>query len=148
MSISATASLACQRAVYTALNGLLTDPTTNATVPVYDEPPETAGFPYVQLGPCITTPQNRFGRRGRMALFQIDVWGRSGPDAAQSGWYESKMIAGQIEELLDWTQPESSDGWDFVDCQFHRSHEKTEADGITRHLILEYQMLLEVTTAP
>ena len=148
MTLTATADLACQRAVYTALNGTLLDPTTNAAVPVYDEPPESAGFPYVQLGPCITSPQNRFGRRGRIVLCQIDVWTRSGTDSAQSGWYEGKVIAGQIEALLDQTQPAASDGWNFVDVEFHRSHQKTEADGITRHLILEYQMFLELTTGP
>jgi hypothetical protein len=138
-------SLAAQRAIYTALNGNLTDPTTSGVVPVYDEPPENAAFPYVTIGPCITTPRNTFGRRGRQLIAQIDVWSRSGPDAAQDGWLEAKTIGGEIDALLDWTTPAASDGWNFVGCQFERSQEKREPDGITRSLVMEYRLWVETT---
>jgi hypothetical protein len=148
VSITAAASLACQRAAYTALHGALTDPNGGAVVPVYDEVPEDAAFPYVAIGPAVSTPQNRFGRRGRLVIQQLDVWTRSGPDAAQDGWAEAKGIAAQIEELLDWTQPATSDGWVFTDCLMHREQEKREPDGITRCVVCEYQFRLEVAVAP
>src|SRR5690348_5773784 len=94
-------TIATQRALYTALNGVLTDPEGGGIVPVYDEPPETAGFPYITLGSATTTARNTFGNPGRLVMAQLDVWTRSGPDAGQDGWLQAKTIAGEIDFILD-----------------------------------------------
>ena len=146
MSETTMASLAVQRRVYAALDTHLTDPVTSAVVPVYDQVPETAGFPYVQLCSAAETPRNTFQHTGRTVVFQIDVWTRSGADAAADGWYQAKQIAGQIDVLLDATIPAASDGWTFVSCLFDSSKESQLSDGMTRRVTLEYRVLLETTT--
>lgn len=138
-------TLASQRAMYALLNGAVVDPTTSAQVPVYDEPPEDAVFPYIVVGTALNVHRNTFGNPGRTVTQQLDVWGRSGPDAAQDGWLQGKSIAGAVDFLLDGASLTDSDGWHFVGCLFNRSNEKRESDGITRHLILEYTVWLEAS---
>ena len=139
------ASLAVQRAVYTALNGALTDPVSSAAVPVYDQVPDNIAFPYVQMCTAAETASNTFGRTGRSVLYQVDVWTRSGTDAAADGWYQAKNIAGQVDSLLDDTFPAPSDGWTTIIIQFESSRESELADGITRRVMMEYRALLETT---
>lgn len=145
MSETTMAALATQRRIYAALSGHLTDPVGAAPVPVVDQPIENQPFPYVQLMSFIETPRNTFNHTGRTVLAQIDVWTRSGTDAAQDGWGQGRTIAGQIDVLLDATIPGASDGWTFTFCQFDSSKDRPLADGLTRGITLEYRVWLETT---
>lgn len=137
------ASLAVQRAIYTALNGHLTDPVTSAGVPVYDQVPDNITFPYVEMCSAAETARNTFQHTGRSVLFQVDVWTRSGTDATADGWYQAKNIAGQIDSILDDSFPAPSDGWATVIIGFESSKESELADGMTRRVMMEYRALLE-----
>lgn len=135
MSTSATA---VQRAFYAALAGNL------AGVPVYDEPPETASLPYVTIGEAVETQRNAFGRTGRKVSATIHVWTRSGGDFSQGGFAQGLGIAGTIDALLDDAALDlSADGWADVSCDFQQSQTLRDPDGVTRHVVLTYEVLVE-----
>ena len=135
MSTSATA---VQRAFYAALAGNL------AGVPVYDEPPETASLPYVTIGEAVETQRNAFGRTGRKVSATIHVWTRSGGDFSQGGFAQGLGIAGTIDALLDDAALDlSADGWADVSCDFQQSQTLRDPDGLTRHVVLTYEVLVE-----
>jgi len=146
MSETSLAGLAVQRVTYAALHGALTDPVTSAVVPVVDQPTETSAFPYVELTTFIETGRDTFNHTGRSVLATIDVWSRSGPDAAQDGWGQARQIAGQIDVLLHASVHAPSDGWTFVSYLLDTTQDRPLSDGITRAVTLEYRVLLETTT--
>lgn len=132
-----TSAEAVQAAFYTTLSG-------NVGVPVYDEPPETTDLPYVTIGEAVETLRNTMGRTGRKVSATIHVWARSGGDSSQGGFAQGLGIAGQIDALLDnATLNLSADGWDAVACDFQQLQTLRDPDGITRHIVLTYEVLAE-----
>lgn len=132
------ASEAVQRITYARLTAIGALP-----YPVYDEPPESPGFPYVTIGEAIESARNTFGRTGRSVLATVNVWSRSGPDAAQDGFGEALGIAGLIDGLLDDYEPADTDGWHVDVVAFEQSQNLRDPDGITRRVLLQYRFLVE-----
>jgi hypothetical protein len=84
------------------------------------------------------------GKTGRSVLMNVDVWSRSGPDAAQDGFAEAHTVAGLIDGILDNTAPSlAADGWVCVICQLERSQPVRDNDGVTRLVRMQYRWLVE-----
>lgn len=147
MSETALASEAVQRQFNALLATHLTDPVTNAVVPVVDQPGENQAFPYVQLCAFPEQARDTFNHVGRTVMAQVDVWIRQGPDGATDGWGQARNIAGQVDVILNsGALPAPSDGWTFTGVLFHSSKDRALGDGMTRCVMLEYTVWLETTT--
>lgn len=126
-----------------AIYGILTSDEwlMNQVTGVFDFVPDNQSFPYVQIGEFTTGPFQTFDRYGQEVTVTIHVWSqRIGPNAYQ-GMTQIDNIMNSIQRLLARTFFPVQ-GWGDVGCWGDFETTQLQSDGITRHGILRYRMLL------
>ena len=127
------------KAVYSALtaNGTLLTKITG----VYDHVPQDIGgnenvFPYVNIGEDVVTEYDTDAVLGGSVSITVHAWSR------YYGKKEVKDIMGEIYATLHRAEF-SETGFRFISCDFESSQTLLDADGLTRHGILTFRILIE-----
>lgn len=108
---------------------------------VFDFVPDNENYPYVQIGEATTGPFETYDRYGQEVTLTIHVYSqRVGPNAYQ-GMKQIDDIMNRVQMLLARTYF-PVDGWGDVGCWGDYEQTLLESDGITRHGILRYRMLV------
>jgi hypothetical protein len=111
-----------------------TDSAGNLKDGIYDGVPNSAKYPYINIGDLIETPFNTFGRSGRRVTITLHVWSQ------YSGYKEALTIYGRINELVD-GQEFTLNGHTFILSRFEQAEPMLDADGITRHIPIQYEVI-------
>ena len=114
----------------TALAGILGGPK------VYDEPPQSAAFPYVTLGEMRVADYSTGSEPGEEHQLTLHAWSRQG------GTREAHLIAGQLLQALD-DAPLALTGHTLVNFRFSLADIKREADGRTYHALVRFRAVTE-----
>lgn len=128
-----------QQAIYGILTG--DAQLMSKVVGVFDFVPDNNNFPYISIGEFTTNPFETMDRYGQEVTSTIHVWSqRIGPNAYQ-GMMQAENIMEDVQRLLARSYIEI-DLWGTVGCWGDYSQTLVESDGITRHGILRYRLLL------
>ena len=127
-----------QQAVYTRLVAQL------PTVNIYDDAPGQPdgipenNFPYIVIGDDTEVPWDTDDVLGMSLTITLHVWSR------YRGKKECKALLGNIYTALHRQAANlSATGYTFVDCLFEFSNILDQNDGITRHGVCRYRLLME-----
>tara|TARA_R110002072_G_scaffold100778_3_gene222007 strand:- start:614 stop:982 length:369 start_codon:yes stop_codon:yes gene_type:complete len=112
-------------AVYAKLNAAL-------SVTVYNGAPQNAALPYVDIDDYSQSDWSSKTSVGTEAEIRVHVWHEDRDTCAS--------IMSSIRAALDRVELTIS-GNSFVDCQYSRSRSFTDADGVTRHGVVDFQIL-------
>jgi hypothetical protein len=126
-----------QQAIYTRLTGYTA--LMAIAKAVFDDVPQDiadTSFPYVQIGDDTTIPFNTHSSVGGEHTITIHSWSR------YRGKSEIKRIQAQIYAALD-RYALSVSGGTMVNCEQEFSTSFLDADGITRHGISRYRVILD-----
>jgi hypothetical protein len=128
------ATLAVQQ---TFLQILTTDPELSEKISgVFDSVKQDQAFPYVTIGEGFSNPFNSFEHPGEEVVPTIHIWSR------YKGFKEGQEIAADIHRLLT-NKTIEVEGYGNVDCFFDNSETMRDTDGITRHIMLRYRLLIQ-----
>jgi hypothetical protein len=124
-----------QKAIFTALDGNITDVNSAAIGGVYDDVPEGAAYPYVVIGE--ETQENVSTKSSDLHehTLTIHVWSQ------YRGRREIKEIMAQVYDLLH-DQSLSVTNAVLVDLKQEFSRDLVEGDGITRHGIMRFRAVV------
>lgn len=127
-----------QQAVYTRLNNVtaITDAVTGiyTKAPQPDAPEDDAAFPYITIGPIISTPQDTKDDNGIMALVDVHIWSRSQSALSWRG------IAGDVYDALQ-KYALTVTGANVIDCRFDSETDfQDPEDGRTWHLVMTWRI--------
>jgi hypothetical protein len=126
--------LAVQTAIHTALNG---DPTLGAMVTgIYDSVPQDTAYPYVTVGEDNHNEWDTNTTLGSDCTITIHTWSR------KRGSKETKTIQGAIYDTLHRSDL-SVTGYKIDLTDFVSSQSFTDSDGLTRHGVQTFRMLIE-----
>lgn len=105
---------------------------------VYDSVPETQKFPYIVVGEDDVNEWDTSSTFGADIVCTISIWSRD------RGKKETKEIQGKIYEALH-TQQDSAifSGYDVVSIVWQNSTSFLESDGLTRHGISTFRLLID-----
>lgn len=103
---------------------------------VYDQPPEEAQHPYVDLGQGIETPRNTLAEAGAEAVQTLHVWSR------QRNFAEGLQIVGRLRELFD-HQPLTVAGHHLVSVRHEMTQTLRDPDPEIRHLPVRFRITTE-----
>lgn len=121
---------ALQQAIYAYLNGFAGLPS------VYDEVPPNPTFPYIAIGDDTHVPFDTDDSLGSEAIVTIHTWSR------YRGRKEAKTIQGIIYQRLT-RAPIPVTGFALVTIEFDYSEVLVDPDGITRHGVQRFRVLLD-----
>jgi hypothetical protein len=114
------------------------------TINIYDDSPgqpdgkPAVNFPYIVLGDDTGVPWDTDDVLGTEATITLHVWSR------YRGKKECKTLLGLIYTALHRQAANlSATGYTFVDCLFEFSTVMDQNDGITRHGVCRYRLLIE-----
>jgi hypothetical protein len=125
------AILPVQAQVYTTLAN---DPALKALSPVFDEVPTKAVFPWVLITDIREKPDDTLGTVGRALVVGLDAWSQV------EGFQELEQIAEEVIRLLDIDTLPDPTGWTTDHSLYLSGFFDREADGITRHVRLEFDI--------
>lgn len=128
-------------ALTAALDGSGSPPNspTGATVPVYDDVPQNAAFPYVELGDDTQALDwSAVAHEGEEISFTIHTWSR------YRGKKEALQIMGAVKAALQ-NAKLSVTGWHLAGLRLDYSTIFTDADGKTRHGVSRFRALLRTS---
>lgn len=127
------ASSALQKAIYTALQ---TDAGLTALVGdrVYDVPPASATFPYVNLGDASFYPERQDGFSRRVEAITVHCWTRD-----QLRRQPCKAICDAIAAALDMSNLALDDPFGLSRLELTLSRVMDDPDGITKHGVLQFE---------
>lgn len=134
------ARLAVQRALYAALAG---DATLLALAEgVYDDVPQDAVPPYVQLGEMTETPWHTFGRKGWQVVATLRTWTQG-----TAGFAEGAAVQARLTELLDDTDALAStlttEGFHHVRTRAEISEAQRDPDGVSRQVPSNFRVWVQ-----
>lgn len=117
---------------------LLADQALSAAISnrIYDSVPQDATFPYVTIGEDIHSAWDTHYEVGSWVSITIHVWSR------HKGKQETKSIQGLIYNALHRVSL-SSPGFNFTAVDFDSSQSFLDADGLTRHGVSTFRVLVE-----
>lgn len=131
--------IAAQSAIYSKL-------TNNAdimsrVVGIFDAVPQTENgsdteFPYITIGEAVHSEWDTDNTIGNDVSVTIHVWSR------YRGRRETKEIQGMIFNALH-RQDLTYEGFDFISIDFEASQSFLDADGLTRHGIQTFRILID-----
>lgn len=124
-------STAIQQAIFTRLKNYAP-----LTVPVYDDVPQGADFPYVSIGDDTLIPFDQDACLGAEATVTLHTWSR------ERGRKQTKMIQGVLYDALH-RYALQVDGSHTVDCLWEMSESFLDPDGHTRHGVSRFRVLLQ-----
>lgn len=122
------AELEIQKAIYSALDSAL-------SVPVYDDVPDNAAAPYVVIGADTLVAFDTDDGSGFEATLTIHSW------SVYRGRKEIKELQGAIYDALHRAELSIS-GYNFLGCDSEFSESLLEADGVTRHGVQRFRILI------
>lgn len=122
------AELEIQKAVFTRLNNAL-------SVPVYDAVPDNAVAPYVVIGDDTLIEFDSDLLNGFEATVTIHTW------SVYRGRFEVKQLMGLIYNALHRAEL-NVQGYNLVGCDCEFSETFLESDGVTRHGIQRFRILI------
>lgn len=128
--------LAVQSAIYTALinHSPLMSLATGGVLDDVEQ--DKADFPYVTIGEAQHNDWSTDTESGHEVTCMIHVWSR------QPGRRETKLIQGAIYAALH-RAALTYDDVDFIDCQFVSSESFIDPDGLTRHGVQQFRILID-----
>jgi len=131
-------SLGVAAAVYAALNGQLSigSGSPPETVPVYDDVPQGADYPYVVIGDQIDQPMDGVVARRDDTLLYLSVW------STEPGQKQVKTIMGDISRLLHRRRLPMAAG-SMIICTVIRQRSTRDADNVTRMGQMTLRILTE-----
>lgn len=103
---------------------------------VYDAHPNPQEFPYITIGDGYSNSYSTFDRPGEEVFFNIHIWSR------YKGFKEGQEISADVHRLLSQQHIDVGD-FGTVACFFEASETLRDVDGITRHIILRYRLLIQ-----
>lgn len=103
---------------------------------IYDEPPRTAGLPYVTLGQDVISDASTAAEPGEEHALTLHVWSRQG------GHREAHLIAGAVLEALA-DAPLDLGEHRLANLRFIVADVRREGDGRTYHGIVRLRALTE-----
>jgi hypothetical protein len=103
---------------------------------VFDNVPQSTDYPYVVIGEDTLTNWDTDTELGTNCTCVIHTWSR------YQGKLETKQIQGLIYESLHRANLTAS-GYNIVDVQFESSDSFLDVDGLTRHGISNFRVLIE-----
>mgnify|MGYP001222844618 CR=1 FL=1 len=127
-----------QRAVYQRLTSHA--PLMARVTGVLDDVPEGQPFPYVTLGEWTEIPVLAFGEDGSETTLTLHVWSR------YRGWKECNEIVALLNEALDDAELEV-EGYRTVLVVYDSATAIRDTDGVTRHMVVRYRLILEEVEA-
>ena len=125
--------LVIQQAIYTKLSN---DAPLSAVVSIYDNAPQDGAFPYVTIGEDVLIEWDTDTELGVVGSITLHTWSR------ERGRKETKTIQGLIYDALHRTTLTSS-GYKFVTIDQQEVSTNIDPDGLTRHGIQEFKVILE-----
>lgn len=124
-------SLTVQSVIY---NKLLTD---ISPIPVYDDvPQDLSAFPYVTIGEDVLTFNDTDTDRSNNVSITVHTWSR------ERGRKETKQIQSQIYDSLHLANLVKA-GYNFVVITEQSSTTFLDADGLTRHGVQTFKLIIE-----
>jgi hypothetical protein len=105
---------------------------------VYDAVPETETFPYITIGDDAHVEWDTSPELGSNVSITIHTWSRG------RGRRETKEIQGYIYDALNRVELTAT-GYSFAGIDFEQSDSFLDADGLTRHGISTFRILIEKT---
>ena len=120
---------AVQQMVYAALTGVVT---------VYDAVPQGAAYPYATIGEGSVSEWDTVSDTGADCSVTIHTWSRG------RGRKEIKAMQGLIFAALH-DQTFIVSGFNVVSVYFENSNSFMDADGLTRHGVQSFRVLIERT---
>ncbi|HYH39921.1 MAG TPA: DUF3168 domain-containing protein [Azospirillum sp.] len=132
------AMLPLQAAILSALNDALDvgSSPTGAAVSVYDDVPQGAAFPYVELGDDATAGDwSALATEGEEIHFHLHTWSR------YRGKKEALQVMGAVKTALQNARLTVS-GWCLASIREEFSTIFTDPDGRTRHGVQRFKALL------
>lgn len=124
---------AVQTAVFEALNG---HAALTALADIYDAVPQGAGIPYVTIGEDNHNEWDTDNTTGSDCSITIHTWSRG------RGRKQAKAIQAEIYAALHRAEL-SHTGYKFDSCDWESSQSFTDADGLTRHGVQIFRIILE-----
>ncbi len=103
---------------------------------IYDSVPQNVTFPYINIGEDIHTAWDAHYETGFSVSITVHVWSR------RRGRKETKLIQGLIYEALNRVSLHAV-GYDFIAVDFDGSQSFPDADGLTRHGVSTFRVLVE-----
>ncbi len=103
---------------------------------VYDSHPEPQKFPYITIGDGYSVPFVSFDHMGEELYINVHIWSR------YKGFKEGQEISADVQRLLAQKHIDVPD-FGSVACFFDATETIRDTDGITRHLILRYRLLIQ-----
>lgn len=134
--MSGSPSFPLQEAIYTRLSGDATLVTTLGAA-VYDDPPDSAAFPYVVIGDVTEGPNDTMGRTGRDMTVTVHTWSQ------YEGMKQVKQIQNRVDLLLDRWFPTVT-GW--TATEMLQEFFETFRDEKTRHGVARYRIHITATS--
>ena len=119
-----------QKAIYTKLDAAL-------SVPVYDDVPQGASYPYVVIGEDATIEWDTDTEIGSESTLTIHTWSRA------AGRKQTKELQEAIYTALHRTALVVT-GVDVITCTHEFSESFMDPDGETRHGVSRYRVLIEL----
>lgn len=123
-----------QRAIYQRLTSHA--PLMARVTGILDDVPEGQPFPYVVIGEWTEIPVLAFGEDGSETTLTLHVWSR------YRGWKEANEIVALVNEVLDDAELEV-EGYRTVLVVYDSSTAIRDTDGVTRHMVVRYRLILE-----
>lgn len=124
--------LVVQKAIYSALNGVI-------SVPVYDDVPQVQAdwkSAYVTIGEDAFAAENTDLELMQRVSISVHTWSRS------SGRKEVKTIQSEIFQALNRVNL-SQPGYKFINIYLESSSSELDPDGQTRHGVQIFELLIE-----
>ena len=129
-------SFALQQAIFTALDGAtINDADGNAITGVFDDVPENTAYPYVVIGEETATNIDTKDKDAHEHTLTIHVWSQ------YRGRKEIKNIMSSVYTLLHNASITVS-GASLVNIRHEFENTLTEADGITRHGVMRFRVVV------
>jgi hypothetical protein len=128
---------AVQQAVYDKLSA--DTAVTSLVEGIFDSVPQGQAYPYITIGEDVHTEWDTATTDGSSCSISIHVWSRAGQ---KRGRMQTKEIQGAIYESLH-KQELSLTGWDFVGVDCETSSSFVDQDGLTRHGVQIFRILIE-----
>lgn len=122
------AELEIQKAVFARLNNVL-------SIPVYDNVPDNAQAPYVVIGDDTLVEFDSDGTSGFEATVTVHSW------SVYRGRAEVKNIMGLIYDALHRAEL-NVQGYNLLGCDCEFSETFLESDGVTRHGVQRFRILI------
>jgi hypothetical protein len=128
-----------QKAVYTKLTG---DATLMALVTgVYDTAPDNARYPFIDIGDATEQPFRTFGRGGHETTINIHIYTQD-QVGGTAGFKPGMTILDRVSTLLD-GQTLTVENHDTVLGNAEFVETLRESDGVTRHVIARFRLIIQ-----